>query len=535
MTGVSGWRILLLHQLRRDRWMLGWWTLGVVVLFWSQGVSIIGLYADQAEFDRAAAAMDGNAAFVAMAGPARALDTVGGQVFWQSSAFGAVVVGLMSMFIVGRHSRAEEESGRDELLRGGAIGRRTPLLATVSVAVLANLLVGLLVSASLLTVRTDTDLRVVPLPVADTLATGIGLAACGWVFTGTALVAAQLTQSTRAMYGIAGLVLGSSYLLRAVGDVTGGAWSWLSPIGWYQALAAYAELTWWPLLVTVPVAALLAAGAFLLFERRDVGAGLWGARPGPASAGPGLASGLGLAWRLHRGMLVGWSLGLLLVGLSYGSIGDSVRDLVGDSDLAAAFGAGGVGDIVDGFYASSIVLLGLMASGYAISSTSRPRSEEESGHAEVLLATGLSRRSWLAGHVVITAAGTVVVILCAAIGLGSGYALTTGDASAFERLSLPALAQVAPVLLLAATARLLYGLWPRLGVLAWLPLLLAVVVLMFGETLRIPRVVQGLSPFEHLALAPAEPFRWAPVLAVGAAALAISLLGQLLFARRDVG
>ena len=45
----------------------------------------------------------------------RALNTIGGQVTWQATAFGAIVAGLMSMFLVGRHTRAEEESGRDEL------------------------------------------------------------------------------------------------------------------------------------------------------------------------------------------------------------------------------------------------------------------------------------------------------------------------------------------------------------------------------------------------------------------------------------
>ena len=58
-----------------------------------------------------------------MAGPARALNTIGGQVTWQATAFGAIVAGLMSMFLVGRHTRAEEESGRDELVRAAAVGR----------------------------------------------------------------------------------------------------------------------------------------------------------------------------------------------------------------------------------------------------------------------------------------------------------------------------------------------------------------------------------------------------------------------------
>ena len=90
-----------------------------------------GLYTTQAEFDRAAASMEGNTAFIAMAGPARALNTIGGQVMWQASAFGAVVVGLMSMFLVGRHTRAEEESGRDELLRASAVGRHASLTAAL--------------------------------------------------------------------------------------------------------------------------------------------------------------------------------------------------------------------------------------------------------------------------------------------------------------------------------------------------------------------------------------------------------------------
>ena len=88
-----------------------------------------GLYPTQAEFDKAAASMADNAAFIAMAGPARALNTLGGQVAWQASAFGAIVAGLMSMFLVGRHTRAEEESGRDELVRAGAVGRHAPLAA----------------------------------------------------------------------------------------------------------------------------------------------------------------------------------------------------------------------------------------------------------------------------------------------------------------------------------------------------------------------------------------------------------------------
>jgi ABC-2 type transport system permease protein len=56
----------------------------------------------------------------------------------------------MSMLIIGRHTRAEEESGRDELIRSGAVGRLAPLSAAVVVALAANAVLGALVAVSLI-------------------------------------------------------------------------------------------------------------------------------------------------------------------------------------------------------------------------------------------------------------------------------------------------------------------------------------------------------------------------------------------------
>lgn len=522
MTGTG---ILLRTFLRRDRWMLLWWSLGATLLYWSQAVSVEGLYATQSEFDRAAASMEGNAALIAMAGPARALNTVGGQVAWQAMAFGAIVAGLMSMFIVARHTRAEEESGRDELVRAAAIGRFAPMHAAALTAVLANVLLGVLVAASL---------GGYGLALEDSVGIGVGLTLCGWVFTGTALVAAQLTASTRSMYGLAGATIGASFALRAVGDVSNPVVSWLSPIGWYQAMRPYSGLRWWPALVLVAGAGLAAAAAYALFARRDVGSGVLASRPGPARAGRGLRSGFGLAWRLQRGSVAGWSVGLLLTGLAYGSIGDDVGDLVGDSEATRDVLLQGASDLVDGFYATSMIMLALIACGFAISSALRPRGEEDGGRVESLLATGLSRRRWLLDHVAVTVLGTVIVLGAAGIGLGVGNALVTGDADAIARLATPIVSYVAPVLVLSALARLLAGAVPGLAVLGWLPLVLVTVVLLFGQVLRLPQWFQDLSPFEHLALVPAESFRWAPVVVLLAVAATLSAAGQIAFARRDI-
>ena len=87
---------------------------------------------------------------------------------------------------------------------------------------------------------------------------------------------------------------------------------------------------------------------------------------------------------------------------------------------------------------------------------------------------------------------------------------------------------------MSALARLLYGLAPRLAGLAWVGLVFAVVVMLFGALLQIPEWVQDISPFHHLALVPAEDFRWQPLLGLLVVAATMSALGQAMFRRRDI-
>ena len=265
------------------------------------------------------------------------------------------------------------------------------------------------------------------LAVPGALVLGVGLCACGVAFGAVALLAAQLTASTRAAYGITGAVIGVSYALRAVGDLSGGPLSWLSPIGWYQGMHAYSGERWWPLLLLLAFTGIVLAAAYLAFGYRDFGAGLWQARPGPDTADPALRNALVLSWRLQRGSVAGWTLGMLLGGLAYGTIGEDVKSLIGDSALSQDIFLGGPGAIVDAFYATAALMLTLIASGFTISSAMRPRKEEEEGRLEALLATALDRRRWWLDNVAITVAATVVIVAAGGFGMGLGFALVTGE------------------------------------------------------------------------------------------------------------
>jgi ABC-2 type transport system permease protein len=180
-------------------------------------------------------------------------------------------------------------------------------------------------------------------------------------------------------------------------------------------------------------------------------------------------------------------------------------------------------------------MIALVGAGFTLSSSLRPRSEEEDGRVEALLATSLSRRRWLMAQVLTTVAGTVLVLVGGGLGLGLGYAMVTGDGGRIGPFLIDTLGYVAPSLVLAGLARALYGLIPRWAPLAWVGLGLGVVVVFFGPLLRLPGWFQGISPYHHLALVPAESFRWVPFVALLALAGALSVVGRYGFLKRDLG
>ena len=173
-----------------------------------------------------------------------------------------------------------------------------------------------------------------------------------------------MSENTRVVSGIAGGVLAASFVLRAVGDIGDGTISWLSPIGWAQKTRPFAGERWWPFLVLVVATGLLVALAVVLSRRRDLGAGLVAPRAGPATAARSLGRPVGLAMRLQRGSLVGWSVGILVTGVAYGSIADSINDFVKDNQaLADLIAARGGATLADSYLAMSLRVLALVGRG----------------------------------------------------------------------------------------------------------------------------------------------------------------------------
>ena len=186
-----------------------------------------------------------------------------GQVsLFKLSAMGAALVGLLAVFLVARHTRAEEETGRTELLGAGVVGRWASLSAALVLAV------GTLVALALLTAA---GLVGAGLDAVGSLSFGLSWLVTGLAFTGIAAVAAQVASTSRGTKGLAAGVLGLAYLVRAVadgspnGDLVG--LRWLSPVGWSQELHAFSNPRWMVVGLAVVFAAAMVALAYALVDR----------------------------------------------------------------------------------------------------------------------------------------------------------------------------------------------------------------------------------------------------------------------------
>jgi ABC-2 type transport system permease protein len=522
LTGVP---TLLRFALRRERVRLPVYLVLFAILVADTAAQSEGMFPTRAARADYAATVTGNPGLIAMVGPPYALTNVGGDVAWQLGGFGAAFVALMSMFFVGRHTRAEEQSGRSELVGAAPVARQAPLVVALVVAVAAQVLLGVVVALVMLGMGHAS---------AGSLALGCSLTGVGLVFAGIAACAAQVSQTSSAMYGIVGAAIGGSYLLRAAGDVGDGTLSWLSPIGWGQAMRPFAGERWWPLALSLGAAGALVAGAFALRAHRDEGAGLIEPRPGPATARRRLTSPLGLALRLQRGLLLGWSAGLFVSGLSIGLTGRDAKALVGDSDQIGTILGSAQGDIVDQYFAVSMLGMALIGAGFGIQAALRMRGEETAGHLESLLATALSRRRWTGAYVAVAMGGSAIVLAANGLGAGVADAINSHDAGQLPRLFAAALAPLPAVWVVVAAAVALFGLVPRAVAAAWGVLGACVLLSVLGPVIGLPGWVLDVSPFEHVPGLPADDFAAAPLAWLCAVAAALTALGMLAFRRRDL-
>ncbi|MFE7225434.1 ABC transporter permease [Nocardioides sp. NPDC057577] len=537
MSGFTGTVRLVRLALRRDRIVLPAWILGMAAFLAATTALFDDNYMTHPE-------LLGPDTQIVVENPGmRVLGlvtgaSIGGYTLHRDALTLAVLAAMMSVLAVVRHTRQAEELGRQEMLAAGVVGRYASLTAAVVVTLAANAVLALMLGLAM---------AVAGQALAGSLAGGASIAVVGVAFTGVAAVTSQLASTARSAIGFAGAALGVSFMFAALGNMLGtvdsaalrvsSAWpAWLSPIGWGQQMRPFADNLWWPVALGAIVTGMLFGLALVLIDRRDVGRGIWPERRGAAHASPALLSPFGLVWRLQRGVLLGWTVGMLGFGLIFGALSDRIEGLEGAAtEWYETFG-GGV-DLLGAYWASMMQIAGMAVAIYVVTLLLRLRHDEAQGTVEPLLGTAVSRLRWLGAYAVnaLVGATALMLVYATAMSVAGGQALG-GTASLLRDLVGAALVQLPAIGVLGAAVVTVVMVLPRWSVgLSWLLVVFCVSVgPMFGPSMGLPAWLSDLSPFSHVPNAPAVAISYGPILGLAVTSVVLGVAGALALRHRDL-
>ncbi|MDR1450078.1 MAG: hypothetical protein LBI84_07765 [Propionibacteriaceae bacterium] len=520
---------LMVFIARRERIASSIWIAALVLSSVGLAALYPGLFPDQAALDAMATTLN-TPAMTALMGPVYGLGQLTPAMAFaqQCLAWFAIAAAIMNIFFVIRHTRADEELGRQDMLAALPVGKLATATAVLLSALILNGVVALLSWALLLAVGVE-----------GTTAAGAAVYALsaglqGVLFAAVALLAAQLLSTARAAAGLSFALLGLSYLARAQGDMDGDVLSYVSPLGLGLKVEAFYADNLAPLAVLAAEALALAAGALVVNARRDVGAGVIPARPGRKQASRFLRGPLGLAWRLSRNTCLAWAAGLFLLSASYGAVIGQLDSFASDNDMIRQMleAQGGAASLTEGFIALLCAIMALSATVPVIATVSRWRSEEKRGRLDPVLARAVPRERLFGSFLAVAAAEAVCFPVLTVTGLYAA-ARPTGLVD-LGQLAQAAFVYVPASLAMAGLTALAVGLLPRLASLAWLLLAYSFVAVYFGPLFDLPKWAARLSPFGNVPQLPVQPFAAAPLLALLALAALSAAAGLQGLRRRDI-
>jgi ABC-2 type transport system permease protein len=470
-----------------------------------------------------------NAAIRLFYGEPHDLLSVSGYAAWRVGGILAIVAAVYGLLAAIRALRTEEDSGRGELVLAGVVGRRAAYLSAMAAIAAATVILWLAEFAGFVAGG---------LSVGGSAFLALATVSVVPVCVGVGAVASQLAPTRRTALELGGAVVGLLFLLRVVADTPHGlGWlRWATPLGWAEQMRPFTGAQPVVLLLPLVASGLLLALAARIAAHRDIGSGLLRARDSAAPRLRLLSSATAQAFRSERGSLIVWTASVAVFALILGAVSKSISSDGITKGMQQEFAKLGPGSIAtpSGYLAFVFIFFILAVSLFACAQIGSARREEADQQLETVLALPVSRRQWLSGRLVLAATGAVVLSLVAAL-VTWGGAASQGVGVSLPQM-LEAGANCLPVaLLFLGVSTLAYAILPRASVgIAYGLVAVAFLWDLTGPLLDAPKWLIDLTPFVHVGLPPAQPFRVGPAIAMLAIGAVCALVATRVFQRRDL-
>jgi len=532
MRLVAQWPRLLGHILRRDKVFLPVWIIAVA-LFCTVFVPFIDEIAGTPEQMSVLAEMMKNPAMVAMCGIMYSDDYTIGVMYTQLMiVWSALLVAVMNILIVIRHTRTDEDEGRLEVIRALPVGRLANLAAVGVLMIAINLVLSVVTGFGM------AAFGVVTIDLAGSLVYAAALGACGLFFAALTMFVVQVFHSGRSATGFALAALGALYLIRAYGDVSSETVANLSPLGLMQRTKPFVTNDWWPVVVMVVVSLALMTLGLVLNRLRDLGAGLLPQlRSRRVHASAFLSGEWGLTWRLTRGTIVAWLITVFVFSAAYGTVMGDMQSFVNSSPLYQHM----IGvdpsspDIIGPLVTTLSLIIGMIGTIPVLTTAFKLRSEEVRGRMDYVVGKTVSRLRLYAGYAGLAVTVAVVAQVLNAFGFWMVATSVMANPVSISLVFKIAFNYLPALLFLGGLGMFLVGWAKKLTWVGWAYLVASFLVVYMGGMVEVPRWVMRLTPFGLLQRWPLEEFSWWPWIGLMAAAVVLVAGGAFGYRRRDLG
>jgi polyether ionophore transport system permease protein len=471
----------------------------------------------------------GNASVRLFYGKPYDLLTIDGYTAWRTGGILSIFAAMWGVLAAVRAMRTEEDAGRQELVLAGTVRRRDAYLAALAA-------IG--AGAGVLWLAYFLGLVGASLPVGGSAYLALATLSVVPVFAGIGALASQLAPARRQALELASAALALALVVRVIADTSSSLdWlRWATPLGWAEELRPFTGTHAAVLLLPVAASTALLVSAGVIAAGRDIGNGLLAS----SDSGPAhmrlLSSPTALAFRGERGSFAGWLLGTGFFALIVGLISTSISSAGISASLQREIRKLGAISITkpSGYIGLCFLFFVLTLSLFACSQLGAARHEEAEERLETLFALPVDRRRWLAGRLLLAAEGATAIALTAGVLAWVGAAIQNAHVSLASMVGAGANCLPATLLFLGVGA-LAFALLPRAGVgIAYGVVAVAFVWQLFGGLLGAPHWLLDASPFQHVGLVPAQPFRATAAAAMLALAALASLAALWAFRRRDL-
>jgi len=519
--------LLVKLVLRRERVNSTLWILLTAILSAFIVIGIEGALSNMSTFELVN--MLSNPAMVAMMGPVTGT-SFGALYSTMMLLFTAIAVCVMNVLFIVRHTRADEEKGRYEVLRSLPIGRIANLNAAMLSAVIINTLLAALTGLALFAAgggRMD---------FSGAMLFGALLGVIGLFFAVLTAMFAQVFANARKVSGYSFMALGVFYLMRAIGDVSFEPLSLLSPLGLVSQAEPFAGNHIWPIFALLPALAIILLLAYRFNFIRDMDQGLIADKKGPAHGGLLVKSVCGFTLKLLLPSLLIGAISVFILGASYGFVMGDVEMFVEANEfyrqLLLWIDDISLPILFVGFINFTSVMMALIP---MLLYVLRIRAEEKEGRSELIVASSVNRFKYFGGFIVVAFVSSVVFQTLIAIGLWSS-AIMVIDPNDFplNYVLIGNLVYIPALLVIVGLAVFLVGVLPKLTGLIWAVYGASLFIGLFGRMDILPDWTNNLTPFGFIPQYPMEEIQWLPLVILLCISLLLTVLGLIGYRKRDI-